>query len=255
MYLSVLYAFVATFITWGVTALGSAMVLFFKSKKETTLNKMLGFSSGVMIAASFWSLIAPAIEESANKIYAVLNTTSGIFFGMLLMIAADRIVKTLNKEYIDKLGDQKLIMLVLSITIHNIPEGLAVGVAFGACKFSGSLSAFIPAIIVAVGIAIQNFPEGAAVSLPMLNYGLSKKKSFFIGQLSAIVEPVFGVLGAILVAYVNKILPFCLSVAAGCMIYVVVDELVPSSKNEDDISSTVCFILGFIIMMILDLTL
>ena len=254
MYLCVFYAFVATFITWGVTALGSAMVLFFKNNNEATLNKMLGFSSGVMIAATFWSLISPAIEKSGNKIYAVINTTLGIVFGMVLMIAADKIVKTLNHEYLSKLGDKKLIMLVLSITIHNIPEGLAVGVAFGACK-SSSISAFIPAIIVALGIAIQNFPEGAAVSLPLLNYGLSKRKSFFIGQLSAVVEPIFGVIGAILVVYVNKILPFCLSVASGCMIYVVVDELLPSSKKEDNISSTVCFIIGFIIMMILDVTL
>ena len=254
MYLCVLYAFVATFITWGVTALGSATVLFLKSNNQATLNKMLGFSSGVMIAASFWSLIAPAIEKSANKVSAAINTTSGIIFGMALMIVADSIVKTINSEHLNKFGNKKLIMLVLSITIHNIPEGLAVGVAFGACKAS-DISALIPAIIVALGIAIQNFPEGAAVSLPLLNYGLSKKKSFLIGQLSAVVEPIFGVIGAILVVYVNKVLPFFLSIAAGCMIYVVVDELVPSSKREDDISSTVCFVFGFIIMMILDVTL
>ena len=255
MYINVFYAFVATFVTWAVTALGSATVLFFKNANKSVLNKMLGFSSGVMIAASFWSLINPAIEKSANKYYAVINTTAGIIFGMVLMLVADSVVKTINNKCLIKFNDKKLIMLVLSITIHNIPEGLAVGVAFGACKSSGDLSVFIPAMIVAIGIAIQNFPEGAAVSLPLLNYGLSKKKSFFVGQLSAIVEPIFGVIGAILVVYVNKILPFCLSIAAGCMIYVVVDELVPSAKEGDAKGPTISFIIGFIIMMILDVTL
>ncbi len=258
MFFVIILALSATTFTWLLTALGASSVIFFKKSNDYLLKIMLGFSSGVMIAASFWSLLSPAIKNSSNEVYGAITATFGLSFGTALMIFIDKFIISFQDKAILKNKNKNLIMLILSITIHNIPEGLAVGVAFGALKNNFSLSAVMSAISIAVGIGVQNFPEGAAVSIPLKNYGYSNRKSFMIGQASALVEPIFGVLGAVLVFLVNKILPFCLSFAAGCMIYVVVNELVPLSQNGNENEkriATVFFIAGFIVMMLLDVIL
>lgn len=262
----VLMALCATLGTWFVTALGSAIVLFFKSPSARFLNLMMGFAAGVMIAASFWSLLAPAIEraEIHSKLPAYLIATLGFLSGAVFMWVSDKTVsfarsKTINTDEKSSVRINRIIMLVLSITLHNIPEGLAVGVAFGALG-SGAFSpeALMGAITVAVGIGLQNFPEGAAVSLPLRREGFSRRKSFFIGQASGMVEPVAGVLGAWLVVYTEAVLPYALSFAAGSMILVAVHELIPEcQKNQETApySSTMGIISGFATMMLLDVML
>ncbi len=259
-------ALIATLGTWFVTALGAATVVFFKSPNPKILNLMLGFASGVMIAASFWSLLAPAIERAENisKLPAYLVATLGFLLGAVFMWGSDKIV-TLTRQ---KLGGNdeakktrisRIMMLILSITLHNIPEGLAVGVAFGALGNTDfSSEALMGAITIALGIGLQNFPEGAAVSLPLRREGFSRRKSFLFGQASGMVEPVAGVLGALLVVYVEQILPYALSFAAGCMILVAVHELIPEcQKNQDEggYFATTGIILGFATMMLLDVML
>ena len=259
----VLLALVATLFTWGVTAVGSAMVFFFKSINKRVLNIMLGFAAGVMIAASFWSLLAPAIdmaEESgtAGWIPAVVGFLSG---GAFLFII-DKILPHVHMDLaVDKAEGiktpwQRSILLVLAITLHNIPEGLAVGVAFGALAFNPDPALLAGAIALAIGIGLQNFPEGAAVSIPLRREGLSRFKSFNYGQLSGIVEPIAGVLGAYLIVAVQPLLPYALAFAAGAMIFVVVEELIPESQtgHETDMS-TVGAMLGFAVMMFLDVAL
>ncbi len=262
----VLMALFATLGTWFVTALGSAMVVFFKSPKAKYLNLMLGFASGVMIAASFWSLLAPAIERAqiSSKLPAYLVATTGFLLGALFMWGSDKIVSFTRKRAnsIQGKSDEKIsriIMLILSITLHNIPEGLAVGVAFGVLG-NGAFTpeALMGAITVAVGIGLQNFPEGAAVSLPLRREGYSRRKSFFLGQASGMVEPIAGVIGAWMVVYVETILPYALSFAAGAMILVAVHELIPEcQKNQEKAPyfSTMGIILGFAVMMLLDVML
>ncbi len=261
----ILWAFVSTLGTWGLTALGAAVVLFFKSPKQSLLNLMLGFSSGVMIAASFWSLLQPAIEraEETNIIPSYIIVTAGFILGSIFIWLSDKAVScalksanlanvTLNNRI------NRVIMLVLSITLHNIPEGLAVGVAFGLLKENYSNSALMGAISIAVGIGLQNFPEGAAVSLPLRREGYSRKKSFFYGQLSAVVEPIASVIGALLVSTIETILPFALSFAAGAMIIVAVHELIPEcqqNKAEQPYTATMGIITGFAVMMLLDVML
>jgi len=262
-YNPVLLALFATLFTWGVTALGSSMVFFFKNINKRVLNIMLGFAAGVMIAASFWSLLAPAIQMSeesgtAGWIPAVVGFLSGGAFLFLV----DRILPHVHMDLaIDKAEGiktpwQRSILLVLAITLHNIPEGLAVGVAFGALSFSPEPSVLAGAIALAIGIGLQNFPEGAAVSIPLRREGFSRVKAFNYGQLSGIVEPVAGVLGAYLIISVQPILPYALSFAAGAMIFVVVEELIPESQtgHETDFS-TVGAMLGFAVMMFLDVAL
>lgn len=262
----VLPALIATLGTWFVTALGAATVLFFKSPNQKILNLMLGFASGVMIAASFWSLLQPAIEraEATAGIPAYFVATAGFLSGALFMWITDKIVSFARRNANSTQGKSddrmnRIIMLVLSITLHNIPEGLAVGVAFGALQNTGySTEALMGAITIAVGIGLQNFPEGAAVSVPLRREGYSLPKSFFLGQASGMVEPIAGVVGALLVVYVEAILPYALSFAAGAMILVAVHELIPECQKNQKVHpyfSTMGIVFGFAVMMLLDVML
>ena len=262
----VLMALIATLGTWLVTALGAATVAFFKSPNQKALNLMLGFASGVMIAASFWSLLQPAIEraEASADLPAYFVVTLGFLFGALFMWGADKVVSFARRKANNIQGEpnerlNRIIMLVLSITLHNIPEGLAVGVAFGALKNAGAMPEnLMGAITIAVGIGLQNFPEGAAVSVPLRREGYSRKKSFLLGQASGIVEPVAGVIGALLVVYVEVILPYALSFAAGAMILVAVHELIPECQKNQRMQpyfATMGIVLGFAVMMLLDVML
>ncbi len=261
----ILLALFATLFTWGMTALGSAMVFFFKSINLRVLNMMLGFASGVMIAASFWSLLAPAIElAEGGRFPPWFVAASGFIGGAAFLFLADRLTPHLHFSSHDDKPEglhthlRRSVLLVLSITLHNIPEGLAVGVAFGALSGAITPETLMPAIAVALGIGIQNFPEGAAVSIPLRREGLSRTKSFLYGQASGIVEPIAGVIGALLVILVRPILPYALAFAAGAMIYVTVEELIPSSQEGDNESTdlaTIGAILGFTVMMILDVAL
>ena len=262
----VIMALIATLGTWFVTALGAAMVIFFASPNPKSMNVMLGFASGVMIAASFWSLLQPAIEraETTSHLPACLIATAGFLSGALFMWASDKIVSFTrrNAELADGKTNERLhriIMLILSITLHNIPEGLAVGVAFGALQNSGyGAEAFMGAVSVAVGIGLQNFPEGAAVSMPLRREGYSRKKSFLLGQASGMVEPFAGVLGALLVVYVEAVLPYALSFAAGAMVLVAVHELIPECQRNQKAQpylATMGIVLGFAAMMLLDVML
>lgn len=262
----VIMALAATLGTWFVTALGAATVVFFTSPNPKALNIMLGFASGVMIAASFWSLLQPAIEraEAAAQFPAYFVATIGFLCGAIFMWASDKIV-TLARKNADiaqgKTNDRlhRIVMLMLSITLHNIPEGLAVGVAFGALQGGGySPENLMGAISVAVGIGLQNFPEGAAVSVPLRREGYSRRKSFFYGQASAMVEPIAGVIGALLVVYIEAILPYALSFAAGAMILVAVHELIPECQQNQKAQpyfATMGIVLGFAVMMLLDVML
>ena len=262
----ILLALFATLGTWFVTALGAATVVFFAKSNPRFLNLMLGFASGVMIAASFWSLLQPSIEraEAMDGLPAYLVATIGFLLGAGFMWVSDKIVTraTTRANSITGQKNEKLnriIMLVLSITLHNIPEGLAVGVAFGALAGEHySTEALLGALSVAIGIGLQNFPEGAAVSLPLRREGYSRKKSFLLGQSSGMVEPVAGVLGALLVVYVEPILPYALAFAAGSMILVAVHELIPEcqrNKEAQPYTATWGIVLGFAVMMLLDVML
>ncbi|MBD5143867.1 MAG: ZIP family metal transporter [Oscillospiraceae bacterium] len=262
----VIMALIATLGTWFVTALGAATVAFFKAPNPKLLNLMLGFAAGVMIAASFWSLLQPAIEqaEASSEIPAYLTATIGFLCGAIFMWGSDKIVSYTRSRANSTQGKpnerlNRIIMLILSITLHNIPEGLAVGVAFGSLQNSSySTESLMGAITIAVGIGLQNFPEGAAVSIPLRREGYSRKKSFFLGQASGLVEPIAGVVGALLVAYIESILPFALSFAAGAMILVAVHELIPECQKNQDTQpyfATMGIVLGFAVMMWLDVML
>lgn len=265
MSITIFWAFVAAVCTWALTALGAAIVIFFKSPKQSILNLMLGFSAGVMISASFWSLLQPAIERAQNtfKIPSYIVVTLGFLLGAIFIWISDKAVshavsKTNSGDYNKSSKSNRVIMLIMSITLHNIPEGLAVGVAFGLLKEDFNPSALMGAISIAIGIGLQNFPEGAAVSLPLRREGHSRKKSFFYGQLSAIVEPIAAVIGAALVSTIETILPFALSFAAGAMIIVAVHELIPEcqqNKSEQPYTATMGIISGFAVMMLLDVML
>ena len=256
----VLMALIASLGTWFITALGAATIAFFKSPNPTALNVMLGFASGVMIAASFWSLLQPAIEraEAAGGTPAWLVATAGFRFGALFMWASDKAV-SVSRLRIGSGNLKRIIMLVLSITLHNIPEGLAIGVAFGALKnSSASPESLMAAVSIALGIGLQNFPEGAAVSFPLRREGFSRRKSFLIGQASGLVEPIAAIIGAILVVYVEAILPYALSFAAGSMILVVVHELIPEcqqNRGARPYTATLGIVAGFAVMMLLDVML
>ncbi len=259
-------ALFGTLFTWGVTALGAAMVFFFKTINEKILNGMLGFASGVMIAASYWSLLAPAIEMSADfpgPVWA--PAVIGFLMGGGFLWIVDKTLPHMHPSFHDGEGEkegistswQRSVLLVLAITLHNIPEGLAVGVAFGAVAAGFPSASIAGALALAIGIGIQNFPEGAAVSVPLRREGMGRWKSFVYGQASGIVEPIAGVLGAAAVIIFRPILPYALAFAAGAMIYVVVEELVPSAQENEDHNdyATVGAMLGFAVMMLLDLAL
>ena len=250
----VLQSLIGGIFTFLITSFGASSVFLFKKYNKTLLDIFLSLSAGVMIAASFFSLINPAIEMSNNlNITPIIVLVVGILGGTLLLYLGDKIVLRKMKKNKNK---KMISMLVFSIVLHNIPEGMAIGVAFGSIAYNLNGATIASAIALMIGIGIQNFPEGSAISLPLLGSGKSKLKSFIIGSLSAIVEPISAVLGALLVLKVNTILPYLLSFAAGAMLYVVIEEIIPESQNTEkkDLMAFVT-ILGFIVMMILDIVL
>lgn len=259
----IIQALLATLFTWSITAVGAALVFLFKKVNKNIMDAMLGFAAGVMIAASFWSLLSPAIEMAENlKMISWLIVFIGFFSGGLLLYVGDKIFNYFEKKFSKKTNEKKAnsfkrcLMLIFSITLHNVPEGLAVGVAFGSIKYGLNGATLTAASLLALGIGLQNFPEGTAVSVPLRREGMSRKKAFFWGQLSGIVEPIAGIIGALLVLKVQFLLPFLLSFAAGAMIYVVVQELIPESQTNQKKDLMALFtLIGFSLMMILDVAL
>lgn len=253
----ILQALVATLFTWGVTAIGASLVFFFKNVNKTFMDAMLGFAAGVMIAASFWSLLSPSIEMATNlNMIPWLVAFLGIMCGGLLLFIGDKLYDYFDQKKNNSRGFKRSLMLITSITLHNIPEGLVVGVAFGSLIYGLEGATLMNACLLALGIGLQNFPEGTAVAVPLRREGMSRRKAFFYGQLSGIVEPIAGVIGALLVLKIRFLLPFLLSFAAGAMIYVVVQELIPESQTNKKKEVMAMFTLvGFSIMMILDIAL
>ncbi|MBN1501133.1 MAG: ZIP family metal transporter [Spirochaetes bacterium] len=259
----VLAAFIATIFTWLMTATGSAFVLFFKSINKKFLNLMLGFAAGVMIAASYWSLLAPAIEMAEGGSFpAWVPAAMGFLGGGFFLGIIDKILPHLHPGLADNETEgihtswRRSVLLVLAITLHNIPEGLAVGVAFGAVAAGIPSATFAGAVALAIGIGIQNLPEGTAVSVPLRREGLSRLKCFWYGQLSGVVEPIAGVIGAVAVIIFRPILPYALAFAAGAMIFVVIEELIPESQQDKNTDiATIGTLIGFTVMMVLDVAL
>lgn len=259
----VVQALLATIFTWGLTAAGAALVFFFKTVDQRVLDSMMGFAAGVMIAASFWSLLAPAIdmvEQQGGVTW--FPPVVGFLLGGAFLLGIDKILPHLHFDQPREAAEgistswRRSVLLVLAITLHNIPEGLAVGVAFGAVAGGIPSATLGGAIALALGIGIQNFPEGTSVSVPLRREQMSAGKAFWYGQLSGVVEPVSGVLGAVAVLVVRPILPYALAFAAGAMIFVVIEELIPASqqaKNTD--LATIFTLLGFAVMMTLDVAL
>ena len=257
-------AFIATVFTWLVTAAGASLVFFFKTMSRGVLDPMLGFTGGVMVAASFWSLLNPAIEISEKMYpgYSWMPAAVGFLAGALFIYFLDKVMPHLHLNFgleetegiKSKL--HKTTLLILAITLHNIPEGLAVGVLFGAASMGIPDTSIAGAITLAIGIGIQNFPEGIAVAMPLRRQGVTRFRSFWYGQLSAIVEPVAGVIGALAVMYIQPVLPFALAFAAGAMIFVVVEEVIPETQRDQYTDrSVLAFIAGFLVMMVLDVAL
>ncbi len=246
-------AFLAGIMTWLITALGASVVFLFKKVNKNLMDGMLGLSAGVMLAATFWSLLSPALEMATElKLIPWLIVSLGIIAGGILLFLGDKFFS--HQE--DKFKNKRSILLITSITLHNIPEGMAIGVAFGSLKYGLSGATLTSALMIALGIGIQNFPEGSAVSLPLRREGMSRGKAFLIGNLTGIVEPISALIGALLVMKIRFLLPILLSFAAGAMIYVVVQELIPESQSNKRKDLMALFtIFGFIIMMVLDVTL
>jgi zinc transporter, ZIP family len=257
-------ALLGTLFTWGMTALGASLVFTTKNVHQKFLDSMLGFAAGVMIAASYWSLLAPAIEMSEGGSLPVWAPPAiGFLLGGLFLLLVDKILPHLhpNKpmESAEGLHPQerkRSTLLVLAITLHNIPEGLAVGVAFGAVAAGFDSASLTGAIALAIGIGIQNFPEGVAVSMPLRRDGMSRARSFMYGQFSGLVEPIAAMVGAVAVVSIEPLLPYALSFAAGAMIFVVAEEVIPGSqeKGNTDLAS-ISLMVGFVVMMILDVAL
>lgn len=249
--LFILYAFLAGLGTWLITALGSSLVFFIKSENKKILSLIMGLGAGIMISASFFSLIMPSLEQLESSGKSNLEAIIGFFCGGIFLFVFDLFLSKFEKK---KNNDKSNKLLFLAITLHNIPEGLAIGVAFGLALDSNMSTDLINAFLLALGIGLQNFPEGLAISLPLKQNGMSKRKAFSYGQLSAIVEPISAILGVILIYFVEMILPFVLCFASGAMLYVVVEELIPNGKiSKDDKMCTLGIIFGFVIMMFLDL--
>lgn len=254
-------ALYATLFTWAVTALGAAFVFFFRSMNKHLMDGMLGFTGGVMVAASVWSLLIPAIEMSDGEGFVqVWPAVVGFLVGVVFLFSIDKMLPHLHVNFKKVEGVktpwQKTTLMILAITLHNIPEGLAVGVLFGGVAAGIPEASIGGAVALALGIGLQNFPEGIAVAMPLRRMGLSRRKSFLYGQASAVVEPVAGVLGAVAVSAFTPVLPYALSFAAGAMIFVVVEEVIPEAQqNKGSDVATIGFILGFIIMMMLDVAL
>jgi ZIP family zinc transporter len=259
----VIQSLIATTFTWGVTALGAAGVFLSREINRKLMDGMLGFAAGVMIAASYWSLLAPSIEISASLgLPAYIPPAVGFLMGGIVLWGIDRLLPHLHMglpissaEGI-KTSWQRSILLVLAITLHNIPEGMAIGVAFGAAGVGIPGATVAGAVALALGIGLQNFPEGLAISAPLRREGLSAGKSFWYGQLSAIVEPLGAMLGAAAVISMRQLLPYALAFAAGAMIYVVVEELIPEAEQGQNTDiATAGAMFGFTIMMVLDVAL
>ncbi|HIH37046.1 MAG TPA: ZIP family metal transporter [Methanocellales archaeon] len=256
----VIQAFLATSFTWSLTALGAATVFMAKDVSKKVLDGMLGFAGGVMVAASYWSLLAPAIEMSTGKDIPVwFPAVAGFLMGGIFLRGIDELLPHLHIGFPVEEAEgvkttlQRSTLLTLAITLHNIPEGLAVGVAFGAVTAGFPAATLTAAIALTIGIGIQNFPEGLAVSMPLRRDGMSRLKSFWYGQLSAIVEPVAGVIGAAAVILAQPVLPYALSFAAGAMIFVVVEEIIPESQRGGNTDlATMGAMMGFAVMMVLD---
>ncbi len=259
----IVQALIATLFTWALTAIGAGSVFMFKTINRHVLDGMLGFAAGVMIAASFWSLLAPAIDMAKNcSVPCWIPAAAGFMGGGIFIFIIDKIIPHLHPGMPESTTEgiptslHRSILLVLAITLHNIPEGLAVGVAFGALADNLPSASLAGAIALALGIGIQNMPEGAAVSVPLRREGLSRLKSFWYGQLSGVVEPIAGVIGATAVIIARPLLPYALAFAAGAMIYVVVEELIPESQHQSSTDiATFGALLGFTLMMILDVAL
>lgn len=254
----VIQALIATLFTWLMTALGAATVFGGKEFNQKVLDWLLGFAGGVMIAASYWSLLAPAIEISEGRsLPAWLPALAGFLFGGIFLRGVDYLLPHMHigEEQPEgiKTTWQRTTLLIIAITLHNFPEGLAVGVAFGAAVQGLETATVTGAIALAIGIGIQNFPEGIAVAMPLRRIGVSRLRSFLYGQLSAIVEPVAGVLGASVVILAQALLPYALAFAAGAMIFVVVEDLIPESHREGHVDlATTGVMVGFAVMMVLD---
>ena len=254
----VLAALVATLFTWSVTALGASVVFFFKTMNRAVLDGMLGFTGGIMVAASFWSLLTPAIEMSQYEGMAkVMPAAIGFILGALFVYTLDKFLPHLHINFEKSEGTtttwQRTTLLALAITMHNIPEGLAIGVLFGGAAAGYPEASVASALVLTLGIGIQNFPEGIAVAIPLKRMGMSRMKSFMYGQASALVEPIAGVLGALAVNFFTPILPYALAFAAGAMIFVVVEEVIPESQQDKNTDiATLGFIAGFVVMMVLD---
>jgi ZIP family zinc transporter len=257
----ILAALLATTFTWGLTAFGASFVFFFKSMNRVVLDGMLGFTGGVMVAASFWSLLAPAIEMTEGEGFLkVIPAAVGFLLGAIFIFGLDKVLPHMHINFKETEGIkspwQRTTLLVLAITLHNIPEGLAVGVLFGGVAAGIPEASIAGAVTLAIGIGIQNFPEGIAVSMPLRRMGMSRWKSFMYGQSSALVEPVAGVLGAVAVTFFTPLLPYALAFAAGAMIFVVVEEVIPETQQDNNTDiATLGFIGGFIVMMVLDVAL
>ena len=241
-------ALIATTFTWALTALGAALVFFCKKVNKSAFCLMMSGAAGIMLASAFFSLLLPALEQGGELSY--LTLTIGFILGGILIVVTDLTINALSKKSDEK--KRSCAVMCVAVTVHNIPEGLAVGVAFGALASSGGVGA-VAAIMLAVGIGIQNFPEGMCVAFPLRANGYSRTKSFLIGQFSGMVEIVAGVIGAVAVTAVSGILPFALAFSAGAMVAVVCSELIPESFESDKLKATIGVILGFSLMMILDI--
>lgn len=258
--LSPFYAtLIFTLFTWFVTALGASVVFLFKSVNKKMMDLLLGFGAGVMIAASFWSLLAPAIELSEELGFSPwLPPAIGFLTGGLFIVIADKVYDRYGfnrNPHLSNSGMKRSLLLVTAVTLHNIPEGMAIGVAFACAALGVEGTSVSSAVILAIGIGLQNFPEGAAVSLPLRREGLSRFKSFFYGQSSGLVEPIAGLLGVLAALTMRSILPFLLAFSAGAMIGVVTGELIPESTSESKNIAIIGVVLGFITMMVLDVAL
>ena len=259
----VVQALLATTFTWALTSLGAAGVFFMKEVNHRLLDAMLGFAAGVMIAASYWSLLAPSISLSEQLGFVKwLPPAIGFLSGGLFLAGLDRVLPHIHPE--EPGGEPEGLkstwrrsrLLILAVTLHNIPEGMAVGVAFGAAAAGLEGATLGTAIALAIGIGLQNFPEGLIISMPLRREGFSRFRSFWYGQLSAVVEPVAGVLGAAAVLYAQPILPFALAFAAGAMIFVVVEELIPEAQSSHNADlASIGTMAGFTVMMVLDVAL
>lgn len=259
----ILQAFAAGCFTWLLTAVGAAMVFGLVRVDRKLFDAMLGFAGGVMLAASYWSLLAPSIEVGEELGWpGWFPAAVGFLLGGAFLYGLDRTLPHLHRGLPDdsaegvKTAWQRSVLLMLAITLHNIPEGLAVGVAFGSAGREVTMTSLGGATALAIGIGLQNIPEGIAVALPLRGEGMSRTKSWLLGQSSAIVEPIAAVIGAAVVVYASPVLPFALSFAAGAMVYVVVEELVPETQQQgNDDLATLCLMLGLVVMMILDVSL